>query len=290
MDENEYDLQKTEAGTDLVLMGRWNKAAATVLEEGQADGLVLNYAKGFNEPDLRFLESWPIARLTILDRSIRDLSPVYRMSATLKELSIQTSPGAILDLKQLPDLTRLGASWGQVRDTINTLARLTHIFLLSFDSPDLTVFESNKALESIQMKDRPKIASLKGLSKLPRLEDLGIFFATRLKDLNDLESGNDMLHTLQLEGCRGITNLEPMSHLRGLKFLNASDCGDIDSIRPVADLKRLEDFYLYGTTKILDNDLSPLLQLPHLRDVRIQSRRTYRPSVAEVTAFLRSSE
>jgi internalin A len=196
MDENEYELQETEAGTDLIIKGGWNQAAATVLE-GHADGLVLNYAKGFNEHGLRFLESWPITRLTILDRSIQDLSPIYRMSATLRELSIQTSPDAILDLKQLPDLTRVSASWGQVRDTINTLARLTHLFLLNFNSPDLTVFQSNKALENIQMKDRPKIGSLKGFNELPMLVDLGIFLAPKLKDLNELKSGNDKLHTLQ---------------------------------------------------------------------------------------------
>jgi hypothetical protein len=163
------------------------------------------------------------------------------------------------------------------------------MFLLNFDSPDLTAFRSNKALENIQMKDRPKIESLKGFSDLQMLVDLGIFLVPKLKDLDELKSGNDKL-TLQLEGCCGISNLEPILHLIGLKFLNVSDCGGLESIRPITALKNLEEFYVYGTTKILNNNLDSLLQLPRLREVRIQSRRTYRPKVgAKATTSLSRS-
>jgi hypothetical protein len=40
--------------------------------------------------------------------------------------------------------------------------------------------------------------------------------------------------------------------------------------------------WVYGTTKVLDNDLTPLVGLPKLRELRMKSRRSYRPSVKEV--------
>ena len=75
-----------------------------------------------------------------------------------------------------------------------------------------------------------------------------------------------------------------MTSLTDLKVLDISDCGDIASLHPLSPLKRLEEFYCYGTTKIVDNDLSPLSSLPALRELRIKPRRSYHPTEAEIRA------
>lgn len=48
--------------------------------------------------------------------------------------------------------------------------------------------------------------------------------------------------------------------------------------------------YLYGSTKILDGDLRPLLNLPRLRDLRLMDRRTYSPSREEIEQGLSHRE
>ena len=42
-------------GVNLFVTGPWSVAAERCLREGRADGLVLNYARGYSEPNLEFL-------------------------------------------------------------------------------------------------------------------------------------------------------------------------------------------------------------------------------------------
>ena len=51
---------------------------------------------------------------------------------------------------------------------------------------------------------------------------------------------------------------------------------------PITGLAQLERLYLYGSTNITDGDLTPLLPMSHLRDFRMQNRRHYSPTVAQV--------
>jgi hypothetical protein len=64
---------------------------------------------------------------------------------------------------------------------------------------------------------------------------------------------------------------------------------EIDSLAPLAGLRALESFSA-GEAVIDDGDLSPLLELPHLREVRIPERDEYAPSLAEVRARIDGGE
>ena len=59
---------------------------------------------------------------------------------------------------------------------------------------------------------------------------------------------------------------------------------------PLAHLGQLEVLHAHGTTNITDGDLTPLLRLRSLREVRIQARRHYKPSLAHVQTHLRTLE
>lgn len=116
-----FVIEETAEGRNLVVTGDWSAAAVMALLGGSADGLTLNYARGYRERSLDFLqEGWPVRRLHILARTIKDLTPVYRLARTLESLIVDTSPGAALDLWELPHLTRLAADWEQVRETIGS--------------------------------------------------------------------------------------------------------------------------------------------------------------------------
>jgi hypothetical protein len=89
---------------------------------------------------------------------------------------------------------------------------------------------------------------------------------------------------LEIETCLGLTALEAIGVLRKLSFLGVSDCGRIDSLSPLANLTELEVLYAWGSTKILDGDLTPLLKLPMLREIRMRDRREYRPRIRDLPA------
>jgi hypothetical protein len=61
----------------LVVIGPWSTETAELLSTERIDGLVVNYARGFNETDLTVLtDGRGTRRLRILDLRITDLSPI----------------------------------------------------------------------------------------------------------------------------------------------------------------------------------------------------------------------
>jgi hypothetical protein len=286
-----FDLVKSESGTDLVVTGDWSPAAAKALSIGTADGLVLNYAKGYRERTLDFLEDWPISRIRILARTITDLTPVYRMAATLESVSVITAPKATLDLTRLPKLTHLEADWEQVEFSIESAIQLRELYPTSYNPRDLTPLSRNQQLLVISMKERPYVESLAGLDAFPLLERLGIYSARGLSDLSDLAAASAPRHLreLQLASDHGITRLDEIGTATSLEYLNISELGEIESLAPLGGLKRLNTFYAYGSTRVMDADLTPLMKLPLLEDLRIMNRRGYTPSVAEVEAHISRS-
>jgi hypothetical protein len=97
-------------------------------------------------------------------------------------------------------------------------------------------------------------------------------------------------HKLQLQSCHRVERLDAVGGAYSLEFLNFSECGDVQSLSPLQALRELRVLYLYGTTRVLDSDLTPLTRLPHLAELRMQSRREYRPSVREIQSHLAGAE
>jgi internalin A len=275
-------LERSDLGVTLVITGPWPQEAGEILARGAADGLDLNYAKGFKDTDLQFMGEWPLRRLTILARTIKDLSPLYRVSSTLESLSLETSPSAAIDLERFPAISSLGADWHQVRHCVGALPNLEDLFLRGYTEQDLQPLRWNMKLRRLRLKDRPRLQSLAGLERFRELHHLGIYSASGLTDIDAISDlPSTQLVQLHLESCP-VHDLGPISHTRSLSVLNASQCGDIRSLYPLAQLLRLEVLWLFGTTRIADGDLSPIVDLPRLRELRMQARREYSPSLAHV--------
>lgn len=270
---------------EVVLQGRWTPAAAEPFTSGRAQRLVVNHALGADEPDLGFLEGLPVRELVVLDRRVRSLAPVEALGANLSKLSVTTHPSAVLDLGRLPGLRELAADWGQVRGSWASAPGLVRAALRGYTAADLLPLGAAPGLVQVDLKDRPRLESLRGASGLPALRRLAVVGAPALTDLDDLRS-LDRLEVLEVEACRGVDALDTVAGCRALTRFNASDCGDVASLRPLRDLARLRHLRLYGTTRVLDGDLSVLADLPVLEDLRMRSRREYRPPVAEIQALL----
>lgn len=211
---------------------------------------------------------------------------MHDLAETLDELRIQAGSNTRFDLTALPALRVLACDWKQVRDTIGKVTGIEDLYLASYAPSDLTPIAHLSGLRSLRMKERPAVRSLDGLEALPWLSQLGIFLSP-LEDLSALAALNPpVLAELQLESCRRVVSLDDVRRLVGLRYLNVSECGDIDSLAPIAELRNLERLYLYGSTKILDGDLSPLLGLTRLHDLRLMNRRHYAPQAREVKVQL----
>jgi hypothetical protein len=278
-----FTIEKTADGIDLVITGQWSSTSAGCLETGQADGLVLNYARGYQEKDLSFIRGLPIRRLHILSRTVTDLSPVYSLAETLVTLRVQSDPRATIELERLPRLRTLSADWRQVQSSIHSVPHLEKLFLLSYAEPDFTPLASLTSLSSIVMKDYPQVRALDGIEDLSWLAELGVHLGTNLEDISALRrAASPVLEVLQLPSCRRVTDIDPVAACSSLRFFELSDGAEIPTVELLADLVSMERLYLYGSTKIADCNLGPIARLPRLQDFRIQNRRGYSPSVKEI--------
>ncbi len=247
--------------------------------------MVLNYALGYDEPDLRFLAYLPIRELVIMDPRITDLAPVCTLSPALELLHLTVDPTVRLDLTELPRLRDLRADWRQVADTFPAARDLRAVALGSYRPDDLQPLAPARRLTSISMKDRPNLRSLTGLGEFADLTRLGIFGAARLDDVSALW-GRDGIETLELQACQKLDSINALEQCTGLRILNLAEGGGIDSAAPLARLSKLEELYLYGSTVVVDGNLTPIAGLPRLQELRMQNRRHYRPSVREIQANL----
>ena len=271
---------------DFDLRGAWTPPMREAFMASGADGLIANYARGFVGHDLEFIRDLPLRRLDVLARTIRDLSPVQDLSDSLEELRVQAGSMTRINLAALPRLRALSCSWEQVVDTIADATGLEDLYLGAYDGRDLAPLAHLTSLRSLRMKDRPAIRSLDGIESLPWLAHLGIYLAP-LEDTTALaRTGSPVLTELDLASCRRITSLADLSGLTALRELDVSEGGSIESLGPIAGLLHLERLYLYGSTTIADGDLTPLLGMTRMRDLRIMGRRHYAPSVKDVKGHL----
>ena len=277
-----FTLEQTLDGVDLVVSGDWSEEARQSLVKGSADGLVLNYARGYRERDLEFLAGLPVRRLNVLARTVTDLSPIYSLADGLVSLRVQSDPRAVIELERLPQLQTLSATWVQVQGSFRFAQRLERLFLLSYTETDLVPLTTVPTLVSVVMKDYPRVTSLDGVEELPRLAELGVHLAKGLGDITALKRASSVLEILQLPSCRMVTDIAPVAACTAVRFFELSEGGDLPTVAPLSGLEHLERLYLYGSTTVVDGNLNAIAELPCLRDFRMQSRRSYAPPVKEI--------
>jgi internalin A len=280
-----FVIEDLPEGRTLVVTGAWTSDALAALGRDDVDGVWLNYARGFTEVDLSFVGAWPIRRLDVLDRKLTDLAPIERLAATLEHLSVQATPGAVLNLAAFPGLRSLAAEWRAVRETVADTDGLRELIALNYDERDLWPLAENEELTKVVLKPADHLESLAGVEALSNLRDLEILAAPILDDLADL--GGQPLRKLKLQDCRSVHSLDAIGTVTSLRFLGISDCGPIDSLRPLSLLDSLETFHAWGSTRIVDADLTPLTKLPRLSEIRMRARPEYEPQLSTIKAVAR---
>jgi len=269
-------------GRDAVLEGPWGPELEELVRSGAVDGLSINFAKGFTGPDIEFVRDLPLRRVFMIARHIDDVAALGTLH-DLEFLHLHAGPKARIDLASFPRLRRLGlADWKYLQGGLSNAAPLDDLYVGHYTADDLQPVAGMHSLEKLRLDDRPTLRSLHGAESLVRLEDLTVAVARNLSDISGVRGLASRLRRLDLESDRKVPDLEPVSHLAKLQHLNAANCGDIPTLEPLQDLTALESLYLYESTRVVDGDLSVLIGLPALRDLRLANRRHYSPTVQAV--------
>ncbi|MFW0774078.1 hypothetical protein ACLRGI_12995 [Paenarthrobacter nitroguajacolicus] len=281
-----YSLEPIPEGNRLFVTGPWNPQVEELVESGSVHTLVLNIAHGFSSPSLEFLRSWPLKELDILLPPLDDLSPVRRLRESLTALAIEIFADirTPLDLSGFAQLRHLSVPWDMVEAQVSNLVGVEDLYLDNYQAADLSTLSALTSLKKLRMKGRVRIKSLEGLQSLENLEELSIHGARGLSDVSALRTSPaaQSLRTLQFESCRKLTTLDDVAFASGVRFLNMGNCGDLESLAPIRNMQELRELFLYESTTFVDGDLSPLLDLTKLTDLRLMNRKHYLPKVTEV--------
>jgi hypothetical protein len=271
----------------LVVTGAWSERAEREVRNGAVDGLVLNHARGFAEPNLEFLAAWPIRHLQVLDRTVTELSPITRLAATLESVDVEAGRDAELDLTELSGLRAYTGPWRAVKETFHEAEGLEDVVLLDYDEVNLRPLSVQTSIRRVVIKGARLLESLDGIDDLPRLTELRVIGARELDDLSALSAVANSLEKLEFQTCLAVTTLDPLAPLTKLDLLGINDCGRITSLTPLRTLTQLRVFLAWESTRIEDGDLSPLLDLPNLAQIRMRDRPGYVPRLEEVLRSLR---
>lgn len=189
-----------------------------------------------------------------------------------------------MDVAAFSHLKSLAAEWRAVRETIADAPALDKLIALDYDERDLWPLAQNEALTTVVLKPADYLESLDGIAMLSDLTELEIAAAPLLDDLSEL--GAQPLRRLWLQDCGAIHSLDAIAVVTSLRSLSVSGCGPIESLGPLTALDHLEVLYAWGSTRVVDGDLTPLTRLPRLAELRMRDREEYRPRVSDINAVV----
>lgn len=260
-------------GRQSLIVKQWSEECEEVLKREQML-VVFNQARGWKPRSMSFLAGHQIEELAILAHvPIGGLDAVVHIR-NLRTLSLACEAKSAVRLDQVEGLKECWLSWSKQYESVFQTTSLRKLGVSDYPFEDLSRLTGLINLEELAIKGG-KLCSLAGVKvvshSLNALELCGLSQLRQLDELDDLRK----IEQLRIDGCKGITTIEPLRHLSNLRSLVLSDLGEIDSLKPVQQLHHLEELVFAESTNVLDGDLSFLESLPNLRDVVFQPRRHY---------------
>lgn len=260
-------------GPRVVLRGPWTHQVEQYMRREGVRELCLNHARGWSGHDVRFLERLPdLTALTILDLKIDDIEGVHHLSA-LRHLELSTYDATAVDFGGFPDLQRCVFYWRPGSESLFECTSLRDLFIHRYAGSSSDPFARLTNLQRLAIANSG-VREIRGLASLERLEFLGLYNLKPLQSLDGVE-GLRRLQALEVNGCRRVSSVQQVGCLPHLRRLQLNDGGKIDTLSWLSSNRELEEVLFYGSTYIVDGDLSALTTLPHLTKVSFQQRRHY---------------
>jgi len=282
-----YEMEGAPDGSRaLCPVGPWTTATEEAVWKERPDSLVLSYVYKFEgEPTLRFLPTGlPVRRLAVL-YGIESFDGIEALGETLELLDIdRCGPQACVNLQGLPCLQSLSAHWSQFACSLSQASpELRKLNVVGgYPGSTLEDFPLSDQLEELVLNTPARLESLAGLEQFTRLRRLEVLYASRLSGLTGPAAAPPLLEDLRFWSCSRMKSIAGLQGLTRLRKLELNNCARIDSIGPLRSLVRLETLHAWGTTRIMDEDLTPVAELPRLKKLNMAERKQYRPLVEEI--------
>lgn len=229
--------------------------------------------------DTRGLEQ--IEALSVVDHVLSSDGAITSLP-TLREISLETYAKDPIDFASFARLERVHLNWRPAAETLFEQVGLESLSLAGYPFADLTPLARLSRLEGLRIASAPRLVSVKGIAELPALKVQRLLDDKQLRDLAPFADATPSLVDIELNVCRKVADISALANQTGVRRISLIDDGRIDSIKPLADLPALEEFWFYGTTIIEDGDLTPLLRMPALKRTSFANRRHYSHGIRDI--------
>mgnify|MGYP003662742224 CR=1 FL=1 len=271
--DNKIKFCKGKYGKKAIIQCRWNSTLLKELIKNDISEIELNDGLGWAAQNLDFLvELKDLKAIKIIDLTIDDISAIHSLQE-LEEMEVITYCKTPIDFNKFPNLKHCSFEWRPKSFSLFDNRNLKTLFINNFKSKESKYFSNLKDLEelSIYNSSIEKLLPIFSLLKLRKLKLANLNNVDNLSGINQLSN----LVELEIERCVQIKNLDKIFNLNKLTRLLLIDLKEINSFHGLESLSRLKTLLFYGSTNILDGDLSPILKLNHLENLSFQNRRHY---------------
>jgi hypothetical protein len=267
-------IEEGQFGQTLVVKGDWDDRYIAFMQEHDLKELCLNGGNGFTGKSLNFLRGLPFLEglFIFVSKSNDSIANILELEK-LRSFTNSSYDRTSLDFTLLPNLERLSVGWHEGVRSIFECRTLQRLRIGGYNGRSLRDFAKLRTLKALDIVSRT-IESLDGIDELRQLEELDLWYASKLTSLQNLQF-LVQLKKFTIEACKKISSIKEVQGLEQLELLGVINCGDIDSLQYIRDLKRLRRLSFIESTNILDGNLDVLLELPNLEMVLFQNRKHY---------------
>lgn len=266
----------------MTIKGLWDDSLLKVIAAEKITALQFNLSLGWRGNDFTFLRSLVgagIEQLQILNGTSAGLETIGEL-VELRYLSLQVHTGSTIEFSRLDRLEYVATNWWPGVNNIFDKEGLTSLSLFDLRLRKIDRLASLPTLKRIDIRN----ASIQDIDFLRTGSRVEVLWLRDCRGIGVFEPLFEMRSLLRLilEGCRKLHDLGFVRHLPELEHFDFSACGPIPTLKPVCAVKTLKALSFYGSTDILDGDLSCLMTLPKLAMLGFKPRKhyTHRPTKA----------
>jgi protein phosphatase 1 regulatory subunit 7 len=226
------------------------------------DGVAITIAHDYKLANVDFLEHYPEITSLSISQGIEDISAIHNLG-NLKWL-IASGRNRKIDFSFFPFMEDLRIEWSSKLVNLKSCTKLEGLFLRNYN-PKVNDASNIKDIAWIRRLGvvQSTIQSLNGLEEMDRLEEVEIDYCSKLTDIGFFTQSKNTLISLLFGNCKAIINYQDVACLSNLKTLAFNDCGRMESIGFIKDMRSLKSFR-FVNTDVLDGDMNPCIGLEYV--------------------------
>lgn len=270
---NPYNNKESSNRKGMLLRGPWRSEYLDAYRSEGIRAVYLNSSKGWSDFDLSFLSDLSdLEELGIIAPHVTGIETLSGLTQ-LRQLEFTAVTKGQVAFNRLPCLEKCYLYWWPGASSIFQCISLQDVTLDGLRSLPEDWYQNWRLLSRLAIQNSP-IKSIPSLSAMVALTKLEL---ANLKTFDDFSPIGDLrsLRWLSISGCKRLQSIEFTASLTALEILLLEDDGEIASLSPLQNLHALKALSFMGSTVVVDGDLKPLTQLPHLSMLGFGPQRHY---------------